>query len=173
MYLSTDAIADRDLGFAIVCRMHLSGAGSTLTCKETSILPLTSSQGNVSGMVGPSDIQKGQNKRAVSPPEHHKQDESTEGGVQGGSVGKYSWGHKRARQQSPARDREMRWARRNVPTAPLWDRGGRGRDGLHRQQDIGENKGHHVQLPGMVSWFIGELPTPALFDGMGWICVFF
>lgn len=175
MYLGTDAIADRDLGFAIACRAHPSGAVSTLAARtETWTSPLISSQGNVSGtVVAPSTIQQGRNKRAVSHPEHRKHDESSTGGVQGDGLGKYSLGHKRARQQSPARDREMRWGRRDLPTAPSWDRGGRGRDGPCTGKGFEENKGHHVQLPGMVSWFIGELPTPALFDGTAWIYVLF
>ena len=172
MYLGTDAIADRDLGFAIARRAHPSGAGSTLARTETSTSLLTASQGNTSGTAAaPSTTQQAQNKRAASPPEHRKRDESRTGGVQGAGSGEYSSGHKRARPQSPARERETRWGRRDVPTVPSWDReerGGRGRDGPRGGQgrDFEEEKGRHVQLPGVVSWFIGELPTPASFDGM-------
>lgn len=177
MYLGTDAIADRDLGFAIARRAHPSGAGSILTRTETSTSLLTPSQGNTSGTAAaPSTVQQGPNKRAASPPEHRKRDESRTGGAPGGGSGEYSSGHKRARPQSPpVRDRETRWGRRDVPAVPAWDReerGGRGRDGGPRGgqgRDFEEEKGRHVQLPGVVSWFIGELPTPASFDGTRWL----
>ncbi|KAF8189661.1 hypothetical protein BJ912DRAFT_966052 [Pholiota molesta] len=136
MYLGTDAIADRDLGFAIARRGHGAGGGIGRAETSTSLLP----------------------------------------------GGEYAAGHKRLRPQSPAprggaeRERETRWdgpsRRRFTPPPAQWERedrgaGGAGRGGREalptRERD--EEKPRPVQLPGVLSWFIGELPTPASFDG--------
>ena len=183
MYLGTDAIADRDLGFALARRSIPAGASSGPAQTETSNSVMVS-QPNASTVLQPAGSQI-QNKRAASP-EPRKRDEGRGGGPSGGGgggsgSGEYSSGHKRARAQSPNRERE-RWdgppRRRFSPLPPpSWDRdehrggGGqrRGRDGPRGgggDRDEERGGGRNVQLPHVLSWFIGELPTPASFDGM-------
>jgi len=176
MYLGTDAIADRDLGFAIARRVTNTSVGRT----ETSTSILTGSQqtntaphGHGAG-AGSSKPQRG------ATPEHRKRED--------GRGGDYSAGHKRPRPISPPpprgpdRDRESRWdgpssRRRFSPPPPaMWERedrgGGGGGPGRNREpmppsrlQEREEEKSRQGTLPQVLSHFIGELPTPSSFDG--------
>lgn len=103
-------------------------------------------------------------KRPASP-EPRKRDDSR--------PNEYSQNHKRPRPSSPVRgdrEREIRWEgpprRRFSP--PAWDRDDRGRAPLPppRTQEREEEKPRGTGIPPVISWFIGELPTPASFDGM-------
>ncbi|KAF9474614.1 Suf-domain-containing protein [Pholiota conissans] len=172
MYLGTDAIADRDLGFAYARRGPGASGGIGRTETSNSLLP----NSQTSNAPPPTT----QHKRGASPDYPRKREEGRGGG---GGGGDYSSGHKRARPQSPAprsgtdRDRDSRWdgpsRRRFSPQPPAqWDRddrgpGGSGRGGREppasRERD--EDKPRPAQLPGILSWFIGELPTPSSFDG--------
>ncbi|PPQ72015.1 hypothetical protein CVT26_007975 [Gymnopilus dilepis] len=176
IYLGTDAIADRDLGFAVARRTAATASGSSaLGRTETSQSLLSGSQGNGGG-AGPST----HGKRPSSPDHRGKRDD--------GRAADYSMGHKRARLPSPGppargvdRDRDGRWdgpsSRRRFSPAPSgphgWDRderpgpppGGRGREPLGRGGRDGDDDGKRTALPGVLSWFIGELPSPAAFDG--------
>ncbi|KAF8164707.1 hypothetical protein B0H34DRAFT_793176 [Crassisporium funariophilum] len=199
MYLGTDAIADRDLGFALARRAPgaSSGAGSnSLGRTETSQSILSLTQGT---------------KRAASPDHRAAKREDNSGGGAGGAGGRaaeYGQGHKRARPLSPppqpARERETRWepparGRRFSPPpggaggggsgggggggggAGGWEREERrGREPLpppraqQHQQDRerererereDEKPARQVSIPPIISWFIGELPSPVSFDG--------
>ncbi|KAF8905733.1 hypothetical protein CPB84DRAFT_1844737 [Gymnopilus junonius] len=180
IYLGTDAIADRDLGFA-VARRTATTAGSALGRSETSQSLLSGSQqGNGTGAAGGGPSTHG-SKRPSSPDHRVKREDGRTGGD-------YAMGHKRQRLPSPGpprnvpdRDRDGRWdgpsSRRRFSPAPapphgVWDRddrtgpppGGRrepmGRGG--RDDDDGKRQ---QPLPGVLSWFIGELPGPNSFDG--------
>lgn len=146
MYLGTDAIADRDLGFAVARRTTRSNSvGRTETTQS-----------------GPAASQNAQSvppKRAASP-DFRKRDD--------GRIGEYG-GHKRMRALSPVRgaerDRDGRWdvptRRRFSPAPPPSSRSGRE---LQRSHDREDDKPRPA-LPAILSWFIGELPSPASFDG--------
>lgn len=160
IYLGTDAIADRDLGFAIARRSTASSLGRT----ETSQSLFSGSQPQAQPAT----------KRAASP-DYRKRDD--------GRAGDYSGGHKRVRPSSPPpargpdrgpdrgpeRERDGgRWdgpqrRRFSPPPGPP----GRGRDSVPppRGHDRDDDKPRQGQLPNVLSWFIGELPTPASFDG--------
>ncbi|KXN88352.1 mRNA 3'-end-processing protein RNA14 [Leucoagaricus sp. SymC.cos] len=153
LYLSIDAIAQRDLGFAIARK---ESSSSSLTRTETSnslfssLHPIISSASKRPSSV---DRVRRDESRIIS----------------------------RTRSRSPIRDRERHrdgprdrdrgWdgppRKRFSPPPPSgWDREGGGRDRGHRGggRDDGERtKG--VSLPSVLTWFIGELPTPASFDG--------
>ncbi|KAF8972103.1 hypothetical protein BDZ97DRAFT_1783153 [Flammula alnicola] len=166
IYLGTDAIADRDLGFAIARRATTSS--HPLMRTETSQSLMTSSQ--------TSNAPPTQQAKRPASPDYRKREE--------GRGGEYSTGHKRPRPVSPPRgperERETRWegpsSRRRFSPAPpsSWERdeqggGGprRGREPLPppRVQEREDDKSRQVQLPNILSWFIGELPTPSSFDG--------
>ncbi|TFK35087.1 hypothetical protein BDQ12DRAFT_706778 [Crucibulum laeve] len=158
IYLGTDAIAARDLGFAMARK-------ATAT---------NNNQGSGSGSSGLARTETGQslmssnsNKRPASPDYRVKRED--------GRGTEYGQGHKRARPASPARGRERDregggWdgpsssRRRFSPPPPAWEREERGRAPLPppRQED---EKPRGPSLPPVLSWFIGELPSPASFDG--------
>jgi len=119
------------------------------------------------------------NKRAASPDHRVKREEG-----RGGND--YASGHKRQRPASPIRppdrDRDGRWEgpsqrrRFSPPPPPSWERDDRGpsanrgsRDavppGRPQEREEDKRQGQAI-LPPVVSWFLGELPTPASFDGM-------
>ncbi|KDR71055.1 hypothetical protein GALMADRAFT_254221 [Galerina marginata CBS 339.88] len=170
MYLGTDAIAERDLGFANA-RRGTTASSNSLGRTETSQSLLTGSQ--------TTNTTPSHGKRPPSPGDHRKRED--------GRGGDYAAGHKRARPSSPVRgpdrerERDGRWGdsregpsssrrRFSPPPAPAWERdGSRGREPppAPRGQDRDEDSKRQVQvtLPQVVSYFIGELPTPATFDG--------
>ncbi|KAF8890420.1 hypothetical protein BD779DRAFT_1622535 [Infundibulicybe gibba] len=151
MYLGTDAIAARDLGFAMARK---SSQPSGVARAET--------QQSLLGNHTPGNTHK-----RPSSPDYRKREE------RGG--GDYSQGHKRPRPTSPPRERdrerESRWEgpsrRRFSPQPPpAWERE-RERPPLPppRVPDRDEEKNRGPILPPVISWFIGELPAPSLFDG--------
>ncbi|KAH0586846.1 mRNA 3'-end-processing protein RNA14 [Termitomyces sp. J132] len=161
-YLGTDAIAAQDLGFTLARK-----ASETLARTETNatIAPSNSGSGGNGGGSG-SNNNIASHKRAVSP-DYRKREERG-----GGGSGDYPQSHKRARGMSPPpprseRDRD-RWdpppssRRRHSPPPPSWEREGRDRAPLPPRE---EEKPKVASLPNVISWFIGELPTPSSFDG--------
>jgi cleavage stimulation factor subunit 3 len=168
MYLGTDVIADRDLGFALARK---ATAANPLGKSETqqSLISTGTPQGT---------------KRVASPDYRNKREDNRGagggGGGSGGSGGDYNQGNKRMRPSSPPRgadrDRETRWegpSSRRRPFSPpptsTWDRDDRprGREPLppSRAQEREEEKPRQVSIPPVISWFVGELPAAASFDG--------
>jgi cleavage stimulation factor subunit 3 len=103
-------------------------------------------------------------KRPPSP-DHRKREEPRPPGDYGPPA------HKRPRPMSPPRDRE-RWdgpPRRRFLSPPPWERD-RDRDGppppppRRLERDREEEK--PTTIPSIISWFVGQLPAPAVFDGM-------
>lgn len=149
IYLGTDAIADRDLGVAFARR----SSGTSASRHETGQTALPASQGSTAPT-----------KRPASP-DYRKRDD--------GRAGDYGGGHKRVRGMSPApgrgpdRDRDGRWdgppRRRFSPPPPPSGRGGR--EPPPRIHDRDEEKPRPL-LPAILTWFLGELPTPSSFDGV-------
>ena len=163
MYLGIDAIADRDLGFAMARK---ATATNSLGKSETqqSLMLSTTPQGT---------------KRNASPDYRSKREDNR--GGSGGS-GDYNQGNKRMRPSSPTRgvdrDRETRWegpsSSRRRPFSPppptsAWDRDDRprGREPLppSRAQEREEEKPRQVSIPPVISWFVGDLPAASSFDG--------
>ncbi|KAG6841341.1 hypothetical protein C0991_012166 [Blastosporella zonata] len=155
-YLGTDAIAAQDLGFAMARK-----APQSLSRTETSQpIPASTSANPPSGNL----------KRPPSP-DYRKRDE------RGSGSGDYQQPHKRARGMSPPpsrneRDRDRdRWEpppppprrRFSPPPPPAWERENRERPPLPPPRE--EEKPKPPAVPDVISWFIGELPTPASFDG--------
>ena len=69
---------------------------------------------------------------------------------------------------SPVRERDRdRWEgpprRRGSPS---YDRGERDRDGPPRRMEREQPEEKPVTIPPVISWFVGQLPTPAAFNGM-------
>lgn len=156
MYLGLDAIAARDLGFAMA-RKVANGTGP-LGRSETqqSLVSATTSAINP-------------HKRPSSP-DYRKRDERGSGS---GGGGDYSQGHKRPRALSPAVRERDRWdgpprRRFSPPPPPAWERENRDRPPPPppRVQEREEEKPRLPVVPPVISWFIGELPSANLFDGM-------
>jgi cleavage stimulation factor subunit 3 len=161
MYLGIDAIADRDLGFAMARK---ATATNSLGKSETqqSLMSSATPQGT---------------KRMASPDYRSKREDNR--GGSGGS-GDYNQGSKRMRPSSPSRgvdrDRETRWdgpSSRRRPFSPpptsAWDRDDRprAREPLppSRAQEREEEKPRQVSIPPVISWFVGDLPAASSFDG--------
>jgi cleavage stimulation factor subunit 3 len=167
MYLGIDAIADRDLGFAMARK---ATATNSLGKSETQQSLISS---------GPQGT-----KRMASPDYRGKREDNRGSGGSGG--GDYNnQGNKRMRPSSPPprgvdRDRETRWegpstsSRRRPfsppPPASTWDRDDRppprAREPLPpRAQEREEEKPRQVSIPPVISWFVGDLPAASSFDG--------
>ncbi|KAG5340689.1 hypothetical protein C0989_000732 [Termitomyces sp. Mn162] len=159
-HLGTDAIAAQDLGFTLARKASKTGAQ---TLENAIIAPSNSgSRGNGGGSGSNNNIAS--HKRAVSPDYRER----------GGGVSEdYPQSHKRTRGMSPPpprikRDRN-RWdpppssRRRHSPPPPSWER--EGRDGAPLPPPREKEKPKVASLPNVISWFIGELPTPSSFDG--------
>lgn len=117
MYLGLDAIAARDLGFAMACKVANRDELGRLETQQ-SIASATPSAINT-------------HKRRSSP-EFRKRDERGGGNVGGGE---YSQGHKRARPLLPPVRKRDQWVppprlRFSPPPAPAWDRKSRERPPL-------------------------------------------
>ena len=165
MYLGIDAIADRDLGFAMARK---ATATSSLGKSETQQSLMSS---------GPT-----QGTKRVASPDYRSKREDNRGGS-GGSADYNNQGSKRMRPSSPPprgggdRDRETRWegpSSRRRPFSPppptsSWDRDDRprGREPLppSRTQEREEEKPRQVSIPPVISWFVGDLPAASSFDG--------
>ena len=158
-YHSTDAIAARDLGVAIVRQSSgttsSSGSSNSLGRTDTQTSIMTGA-GTPQSTPAPSAPQA-QHKRPPSP-DHKRKDSDSHGPAP----------YKRARGASPpGRDRD-RWeghgGGRKRYNSPTWDRD-RDRDVAppRRGRDPEEEK--PVNVPSVISWFIGTLPGPSVFDG--------
>ena len=163
-YHSTDAIAARDLGVAIVRQnsgtASYSSSNNSLGRTETQTSLLAS--GNTPQSTPAPTAPPAQHKRPPSP-DHKRRDSDTHGPSQ----------YKRARASSPpGRDRD-RWdghgGGRKRYNSPSWDRD-RDRDlppppqaPQRRAREQEEEK--TVNVPSVISWFVGTLPGPSAFDG--------
>ncbi|KAH9963267.1 hypothetical protein BC827DRAFT_1194505 [Russula dissimulans] len=161
-YHSTDAIAARDLGVAIVRQSGTTSSGSSsnsLGRTETQTSLLTSGS-TPQHTPAPSSAPPAPHKRPPSPDHNHKRRDSESHGPPQ---------YKRPRATSPpGRDRD-RWeghgGGRKRYNSPSWDRD-RDRDApppARRGRDQEEEK--TVSVPSVISWFIGTLPGPSAFDG--------
>jgi hypothetical protein len=163
-YHSTDAIAARDLGVAIVRQnsgtASYGGSSNSLgrTETQTSLMASGSTPQSTPAPTAP----PAQHKRPPSP-DHKRRDSDSHGPGQ----------YKRARASSPpGRDRD-RWdghgSGRKRYNSPSWDRD-RDRDAppppqapQRRAREQEEEK--TVNIPSVISWFVGTLPGPSAFDG--------
>ncbi|EGO01439.1 hypothetical protein SERLA73DRAFT_166004 [Serpula lacrymans var. lacrymans S7.3] len=159
-YLGTDAIAARDLGFAVVGRQSGAvGSGSSTSSieKRTDSQLSIASASTVPAVPPPVSTPTliAHTKRAPSP-DFKRRDESR-------APGDYGPPSKRPRPMSPAsRDRE-RGERFDGPPrrrfgSPAWEK-----EREVPRRDREDEKG--VMLPAVLSWFVGQLPTPSSFDG--------
>ncbi|KAF8075815.1 hypothetical protein FPV67DRAFT_1469355 [Lyophyllum atratum] len=163
IYLGTDAIAARDLGFAMARKAttpaHGQGQGLGRTETQQSIASSNTA------MVAAANIV---HKRPASPDYRNKRDER-------GGGGDYSQSHKRARPLSPPparaeRERD-RWEppppRRRSPPPSSWEQRDRERAPLPppRMMEREEEKPRIATIPNVISWFVGELPASNAFDG--------
>ncbi|KAF5371988.1 hypothetical protein D9615_008143 [Tricholomella constricta] len=159
IYLGTDAIAARDLGFAMARK---ATTAQPLGRSETA--QSLSSTGGGGGGGTTSSNNNAPHKRPASP-DYRKREER-------GGGGDYSQSHKRARPLSPPprgeRDRD-RWdppRRRFSPgPQPAWERENRERAPLPPPRVQQEREEEKPKIPNVISWFVGELPAPASFDG--------
>ncbi|KAG2111422.1 hypothetical protein BD769DRAFT_1630282 [Suillus cothurnatus] len=142
-YLGTDAIAARDLGFSMAARQPAAlGSASTSNSIEKrtdSMFSLTSASHMPAGQPP--------TKRASSPDYKRRE---------GSARPDFGPPSKRPRPSSPPprdRDRE-RWEG--------WERE-RDRELQHVKKDREDDK--PSTLPTVISWFVGQLPGPASFDG--------
>jgi cleavage stimulation factor subunit 3 len=160
-YHSTDAIAARDLGVAIVRQ----SSGTTSSGSWSNSLGRTDTQTSLLTSVNPPQptptptAPTAQHKRPPSP-DHKRRDSDSHGPAP----------YKRARAASPpGRDRD-RWeghaSGRKRYNSPSWDR--------DRDRDVppprrGSGRDHEeekaVSVPSVISWFVGTLPGPNAFDG--------
>ncbi|KZP19108.1 Suf-domain-containing protein [Athelia psychrophila] len=150
IYLGTDAIAARDLGFALARQAGPNQpTGNPLARTETQ------SMSNLNNVPGSSSSN---NKRPASPDYRKREDRPP---------ADHGPAHKRARPMSPVRDRDRgdRWEgpprRRGSPS---YDRE-RERDVPPRRMEREHPEEKPVTIPPVISWFVGQLPTPAAFNG--------
>ena len=158
-YHSTDAIAARDLGVAIARQ----SSGTTSASSSANSLGRTDTQTSLltgGGTPQPSQTPAAppvQHKRASSP-DHKRRESDPHGPPQ----------YKRARATSPGRDRE-RWdghgGGRKRYNSPTWDRE-RERDAPPPRRPRDQEEEKPVTVPSVISWFIGTLPGPSVFDGL-------
>ncbi|KAI9512750.1 hypothetical protein F5148DRAFT_1161352 [Russula earlei] len=162
-YHSTDAIAARDLGVAIVRQ----SSGTTSSGNSSNSLGRTETQTslNTTGSTPQPTLTltptaaSVQHKRPPSP-DHKRRDSEGHGPPQ----------YKRARAASPppGRDRD-RWegghgGGRKRYNSPSWDRD-RDRDAPPQRRGRETEEEKAVNVPSVISWFIGTLPGPSAFDG--------
>jgi cleavage stimulation factor subunit 3 len=154
-YLAIDAIAARDLGVAVARHQGLAISNSSVNVQRQDTVQNLLANSNQSGQnVASSSSASPATKRPVSPDRSHASLTST---------------NKRQRPFSPPpRDRDRRDGpgprkRFNSPS-----RGERGHDPptgpRARDKDNREDE-KQVTLPNVLSWFVGQLPPPAAFDG--------
>ena len=156
-YHSTDAIAARDLGVAIVRQ----SSGTTSSSSSNNSLGRTDTQtsfmtsaGTPQSTPAPS-APPAQHKRPPSP-DHKRKDSDSHGPAP----------YKRARGASPpGRDRwEGHGGSRKRYNSPTWDRD-RDRDVPPPRKVRDHEEEKPVNVPSVISWFIGTLPGPSAFDG--------
>lgn len=155
-YLTIDSIAVRDLGF-VPTRQGASSSGSSGMLGRTDTLQSIVSESTKTSVPTPSSS----SKRASSP--DRRREDSRD------------YPSKRARASSPGRGRDRdRWdssGSHRRHGSPVWERD-RDRDGppsssssrrLHKEE---REEDKSVQLPNILSWFVGTLPAPTTFDGV-------
>jgi cleavage stimulation factor subunit 3 len=157
-YHATDAIAARDLGVAIARQ----SSGTTTSSSSTNSLGRTDTQtslltGGGTPQPTPTPAAPLHHKRAPSP-DHKRRESDPHGPPQ----------YKRARAASPpGRDRD-RWdghsGSRKRYNSPTWDRD-RERDVQPPRRPKDQEEEKTVNVPSVISWFIGTLPGPSVFDG--------
>ncbi|KAF8631737.1 hypothetical protein AX15_002220 [Amanita polypyramis BW_CC] len=194
MYLGIDAIASRDLGFATTKKAGASATSSVGT-SSTSGAPLgrTETQQSLLGpsTTSPSAGTPGMtagHKRPSSPEGYNRKRDESRGRGGGPSA---DYGHKRMREMSPVRpergrdrdrdrdrerERDRDWERDRErdrdgrrggdggPSGPPRRRHSPGWDREKRDKEKEDEK-RGPTLPGVISWFIGELPSASCFDG--------
>lgn len=173
-YLGTDAIAARDLGFA------MARQGGAASATGSNFGGRTETQASLNNASGSSS-----HKRATSPDHKRRDDRGADYGP---------GGYKRQRAMSPPpppprdrdRDRDRdRWdgpppARRRYASPPAYERE-RERDAVVAPRrdrppppPEREEEKPVVSLPPIISWFVGTLPAPSSFDGSSLLfCLFF
>ncbi|KAL9712323.1 mRNA 3'-end-processing protein rna14 [Leucoagaricus gongylophorus] len=140
LYLTIDAIAQRDLGFAIA-RKESSTTSNSLTRTETQVM--RREDGRTLGRV-----------RSRSPRDRdHRDRERDRDGRDRDSARDRGW-------DGPSRKRF------SPPPPSGWEREGGGRDRSGPRSIRGDegDRTKGVMLPSILSWFIGELPNPSSFD---------
>jgi cleavage stimulation factor subunit 3 len=151
-YLGTDAIAARDLGFAMAGRQPAGASYSTssLEKRTDSLLSITSAAHMPPTQPPP--------KRQPSP-ELKRREESVKP--------EFAPPAKRARPMSPPRDRDRdRFSdgpRRRLGSPAAWEKD-RDREPHPMKRDR-ELDYKSTTLPAVLTWFVGQLPNPGSFDG--------
>ncbi|KAH7918139.1 Suf-domain-containing protein [Leucogyrophana mollusca] len=159
-YLGTDAITTRDLGLAMATRqptaLGLSGSSRPLEKRTGALLSLSSNAGMLSSQLNTSS------ERPL-PPDYKRREGSARPSDSGPPT-------KRARPMSPPPPRDRNRDRRDGPSRRRF--GGlatweveRDRELLpfERESERGDENG--PSLPGVLSWFVGQLPSVSSFDG--------
>lgn len=168
LYLTTDAIAQRDLGFAIA-RKESSTSSNSLTRTETQVSLFPTLQNVSSGSKRPSSIDR-----------MRREDSRASGRVRSRSPRDREHRDRERERDREGRDRDSRdsgrdrgWdissRKRFSPPPPSgWEREGSGRDrgGPRNARGDEGDRAKGITLPTILSWFIGELPNPSSFDGM-------
>ncbi|KDQ53037.1 hypothetical protein JAAARDRAFT_72802 [Jaapia argillacea MUCL 33604] len=161
-YLGTDAIAARDLGFAIARQTATgtttptgpSALGRTDTTQSLLSIATQNSKEQIPPPAPPTS------QKRPSSPDHKRRDES-----RASDHGPPA--HKRPR-SSPPREREReRWegpSRRYA--SPSWDRE-RDRHAPPPRREREKEEEKPPVLPQILQWFIGQLPSPAAFNAYG------
>lgn len=151
-YLGTDAIAARDLGFAMAGRQPAGSSPSTSSIEKRtdSLLSITSAAHMPPTQPPP--------KRQPSP-ELKRREESVKPD--------FAPPAKRARPMSPPRDRDRdrfsEGPRRRIGSPAAWEKD-RDREPHPMKRDR-EPEDKTTTLPAVLTWFVGQLPNPASFDG--------
>lgn len=150
-YLGTDAIAARDLGFAMAGRQP-AGASysiSSLEKRTDSLLSITSA----------AHMPPTQPLKRQPSPELKRREESVKP--------EFAPPAKRARPMSPPRDRDRdRFSdgpRRRLGSPAAWEKD-RDRE-PHPMKRERETDYKSTTLPAVLTWFVGQLPNPGSFDG--------
>ncbi|KAH7916661.1 hypothetical protein BJ138DRAFT_1074533 [Hygrophoropsis aurantiaca] len=160
-YLGTDAIAARDLGVALVARQP-TGLGSSSS--STSLEKRTDSLLSLSSTAHMPITQSNASAKRPSSPDYKRREESVRPSDSGPP-------NKRARPMSPLpreRSERDRWEgppRRRFGSPAAWEKE-RERELLpiKRERERDDEKGG-PNLPAVLSWFVGQLPSPSSFDG--------
>jgi cleavage stimulation factor subunit 3 len=151
-YLGTDAIAARDLGFAMAGRQQVGPGSSSSIEKRTDSLVSITSTAHIQPPQPPP-------KRQPSPDLKRREDSVKPD---------FAPPAKRPRPSSPIRDRDRdRFsdgpARKRFGSPAGWEKD-RDRE-LHTIKRDREHEDKSSNLPAVLSWFVGQLPNPASFDG--------
>ncbi|KIM62980.1 hypothetical protein SCLCIDRAFT_24567 [Scleroderma citrinum Foug A] len=149
-YLGTDAIAARDLGFAMAGRQPASNAISAAAASAL--------EKRTESLQSLMHVPQSQPPKRQASPEPKRREDSV----------KPDFGPPSKRQRPltpPHRDRERFDApppRRRMASPAGWEKE-RDRELGHIKRDRDEDK--PSPLPTVLSWFVGQLPNPATFDG--------